>query len=341
MSWLREVADSLYRSTRYIQGRLWGWTIGEVVDVEDPWGWGRVRIRLPWHREGEASDWAWPIGARMWDEGGSTFPIPQPGEVVVVVFLEGDITKPGYLGTVWTPGGTGPLGKIPSHKPLIRGKASKTPEDYDPSLAPDTSPKPYSEPPDGAWVTNHPKDRVDEWRWYGGIRFLWEAFKRRLRFWTHPQTPFKVQVEHYDGDSVSPPRGTPYHALTVESPDGTRVLIEDDGSSGKWTVRLLHKAGHFLEMVDGGGNSKITVSDKSGNKVVLDAIANQIIIQANSKVLVKAPTVTVDSPDVNLGGEGGPVVARVGDMVRVVGVQPGPATVMGEIISGASTTKAV
>lgn len=352
---IREIASYLYRQSKYVMGRIQGWTLGIVEDVEDPMGLGRVRLRLPWHKEGELSPWAWPAIGHLRDGEGSTFHIPQPGEVALVFFLEGDMTRPAYLGTLWTPGGTGPLGTVPSHKALIKGKAAQTPDDYDHAKAPDLSSKPYPEPPEGAWITNNPKDRVDEWKHYGGLRLLWEAFKRRLRFWTHPSTPFKVEVEHYDGGSVSPPKGTPYHALTITSPDGSKVLIEDDGSSGVWTVRLFHKAGHFLEMKEGGGqsyvlaqdktgqkvlmdaqNSKIQAQDVSGQVIVMDASANTITIQANTAVTVDAPTVNVGpSGNVVLAG-GGPAVARVGDTVQISGVQPGSATVTGVIISGSS-----
>lgn len=353
---LREVASYLYRQSKYVMGRIQGWTLGIVEDVEDPLGLGRVRLRFPWHKEGELSPWAWPATAHLRDQEGSTFHIPQRGEVAVVVFLEGDMTKPAYLGTLWTPGGTGPLGQIPPHKALIKGKSSQTPDSYDHMKAPDLSSKPYPEPPSGAWVTNEPKDRVDEWKHYGGIRLLWEAFKRRLRFWSHPSTPFHLQVEHYDGDSVNPPKGTPYHALTLTSPDGTKIVIEDDGSSGVWTLKLEHKAGHFLEVKEGGGQSQVLVQDKKGQKVLLDAAQNKILVQdlvgqqvlldANANtVLVKAnSTVNVDAPggtvnigpgaaSVNLAG-GGPAVARLGDQVIVYGVMPGPGTATGQIISG-------
>jgi len=249
------------------------------------------------------------------------------------------MTKPAYLGTLWTPGGTGSLGQIPPHKALIKGKSAQTPDNYDHMKAPDLSSKPYPEPPNGAWVTNEPKDRVDEWKHYGGIRLLWEAFKRRLRFWSHPSTPFHLQVEHYDGDSVNPPKGTPYHALTLTSPDGTKIVIEDDGSSGVWTLKLEHKAGHFLEVKEGGGQSQVLVQDKMGQKVLLDANTNTVLVKANSTVNVDAPGGTVNigpgAASVNLAG-GGPAVARLGDQVIVYGVMPGPSTATGQIISGSS-----
>ena len=341
---LREVASYLYRQSKYVMGRIQGWTLGIVEDVEDPMGLGRVRLRFPWHKEGEMSPWAWPATAHLRDQEGSTFHIPQRGEVAVVIFLEGDMTKPAYLGTLWTPGGTGPLGQIPPHKALIKGGSAQTPDSYDHMKAPDLSSKPSPEFPDGAWISNNPRDRVDEWKHYGGLRLIWENFKRRLRLWTHPSTPFHLLVEHYDEGSPSPPRPIPYHALKLSTPSGTQIIIEEDLTTKddnlkRWEVKVLHHAGHLIALIEhvteaGVVKSEVLVQDKAGDKVLIDALSQKVQITANAEVHVSAPHVLVDSPSVELGGAGGSPVARLGDQVIVYGVMPGPGTATGQIISG-------
>lgn len=70
--------------------------------------------------------------------------------------------------------------------------------------------------------------------------------------------------------------------------------------------------------------------------------SNEIEIRSSAPVRVmSSATATVDAPTVHVGpggnvvlAGGGPAVARVGDDIQIVGVQPGSATLTGKIISG-------
>ena len=75
--------------------------VGEVVDNADPEGLGRVRIRIP-GLVAPASAWAFPLGT----VGGGCdrrgfFAVPEKGAEVGVLFLQGDIDRPFYLGGHW------------------------------------------------------------------------------------------------------------------------------------------------------------------------------------------------------------------------------------------------
>lgn len=59
---------------------------------------------------------------------------------------------------------------------------------------------------------------------------------------------------------------------------------------------------------------------------------------ADGQVTVKAPVVLVESPDVRLGGDGGPQVARVGDMVNVA---YGSSSGLHPIVTGSDRVTAV
>lgn len=59
---------------------------------------------------------------------------------------------------------------------------------------------------------------------------------------------------------------------------------------------------------------------------------------ADGQVTVQAPIVLVDSPDVRLGGSGGPKVARIGDLVNV---SAGSSSGMWPIVTGSDAVTAI
>jgi Rhs element Vgr protein len=74
--------------------------IGIVEDIEDPNGWGRVRIALPWLSADSPSLWARLALPAAGDKRGFFF-IPEVGDEVVVGFLGGDVRYPVVLGSLW------------------------------------------------------------------------------------------------------------------------------------------------------------------------------------------------------------------------------------------------
>lgn len=74
-----------------------------VVDLADPEGQGRVRIRLPWSPDEGGDDYeAWARLATLMAGGnrGSWF-IPDPDDEVLVVFEAGDPRRPYVIGGLW------------------------------------------------------------------------------------------------------------------------------------------------------------------------------------------------------------------------------------------------
>lgn len=334
-SWL---GDWLVGQSRVLTARIMGFEFGVVKDVEDPWKLGRVRVRFPWHQGEAVSDWAPPAFLPQSDNSGSTFGVPQLDDLVLCVFYNGDLTRPAYLGGVWTPGGKSRLGAFLPRNSLVKGDSTQNAApSYDPSAPINQDPLNYPEPAPGAWITNDKTRRVNEWRSLGGLRLLLEEFKRRLRVWTHPSTPFKLTVEHFDDNSVQPPRSTPYHRFRIESPSGTVIEVEEDGVSATYTTRISHHAGHKVELREGGGKSEIKLTDKDGSYLHLDAQGGKVEVQAVSARPINLKTagiVNVDGSVVNVGPNGvvhlaggGPPIARVGDPVQVAGM-------VGSIIGG-------
>ena len=316
-------ADWLYRRSSLNRAKQQGFEFGIVVDTEDPWKLGRIRVRFPWHYSEDMSDWALPATGAKSDGTGSTFGVPQVDDLVLCVFYGGDVTRPAYLGSIWTGGGIGPRGKIKPRATLIEGYEPQPPdpESYDPNLTPNTSPQSYAEPPTGAWITNDPTTRVHEFKTFGGLRLIWEEMKRRLRFWSHPTSPFALTIEHFDGDSVDPPRAVPYHRSRFESPKGTYVEIEEDDSVADYVTQVTFHTGlkivleqkttagtHKMTLTTPGGeklvidevNHTATLQDRGGGKVVLDEVnkTRQLVDPAGNTVTLDetAQSITVSSP---------------------------------------------
>jgi uncharacterized protein involved in type VI secretion and phage assembly len=84
-------------------GRWYGVYPALVVDLVDPEGQGRVRIRLPWSPDEGGDDYeAWARLATLMagSERGSWF-IPDPDDEVLVVFEAGDPRRPYVIGALW------------------------------------------------------------------------------------------------------------------------------------------------------------------------------------------------------------------------------------------------
>lgn len=81
--------------------RVQGLVLGEVIDVDDPEGLGRVKLRLLARSAEAESQWA-PIARPLASGGfGLWFP-PVVGDVVVAGFEDGRIERPYVLGAIFT-----------------------------------------------------------------------------------------------------------------------------------------------------------------------------------------------------------------------------------------------
>ena len=73
---------------------------------------------------------------------------------------------------------------------------------------------------------------------------------------------------------------------------------------------------------------------QAGEVAVYDDLGKSIVLKRDGTIEVTAPKVVVNSGDVNLGGTGGPKVARIGDRVDVNGT-------LWPIVEGSDVVKAV
>ncbi len=91
------------RQSQGYGGRFYGVYAALVVDVVDPDGQGRVRVRLPWSPDnGDTAYEAWARLATMMAgrNRGSWF-VPDVDDEVLVAFEAGDARRPYVVGTLW------------------------------------------------------------------------------------------------------------------------------------------------------------------------------------------------------------------------------------------------
>jgi phage baseplate assembly protein gpV len=80
--------------------RTEGVVVGQVKDVEDPAGEGRIRVEFPWLGGRNASDWAPHATLMAGGKRGSWF-MPEVGDEVLVAFDHGDVDHPFIIGFLW------------------------------------------------------------------------------------------------------------------------------------------------------------------------------------------------------------------------------------------------
>ncbi|MFD8778384.1 phage baseplate assembly protein V [Streptomyces sp. NPDC059916] len=86
-----------------LAGRWYGVHTALVVDVKDPDGQGRVKVRLPWSPDaGGAAYEAWARLATLMGGGNrGTWFVPDPDDEVLVAFEAGDPRRPYVMGGLW------------------------------------------------------------------------------------------------------------------------------------------------------------------------------------------------------------------------------------------------
>jgi uncharacterized protein involved in type VI secretion and phage assembly len=85
------------------RNRLFGAYPAQVIDIKDPDGQGKVKLKLPWSPD--TDDGSYQVWARLallmaGNNRGSWF-IPDPNDEVLVVFEGGDPRRPYVVGMLW------------------------------------------------------------------------------------------------------------------------------------------------------------------------------------------------------------------------------------------------
>src|SRR5439155_2322206 len=84
-------------------GPFYGVDPALVVDVVDPLGQGRVKVRLPWSPDSESSSYeAWArLATPMAGNDRGVWFIPDVNDEVVLAFEGGDARRPYVIGALW------------------------------------------------------------------------------------------------------------------------------------------------------------------------------------------------------------------------------------------------
>lgn len=107
-----------------------GVVTGLVIDVHDPDGQGRIRVRFPFMGGQNDSYWA-PIATLMSGSGRGSWFMPEVGDEVLVAFNQDDPEHPHVLGYLWN-GQDKPPESDPNMR-LIRSVNGHEIRLYDPS----------------------------------------------------------------------------------------------------------------------------------------------------------------------------------------------------------------
>lgn len=78
-----------------------GITLGEVTDVDDPLGMGRVKVKMHWLSDQVESAWARIAVPWAGSQMGAYF-MPEVGDEAVIACRHGDPTHPYIIGFVWS-----------------------------------------------------------------------------------------------------------------------------------------------------------------------------------------------------------------------------------------------
>lgn len=329
------LADFLHEESSYGQTTTAGNEWGVVTDNEDPDQMGRVRVRMSWHRKDQQSDWI-PRQGGGGGNYGETGSIPQEGELVSICYTRGNLHQPHWTPSHWTKGGSGPRGNVPASLP--------------PHLTPGSElfSVPTHKPQAG-------KFKIWFWRSLSGFFLhIGEGLD-----WLHFKTPkgFDLKLEHdveVGGKAKTAAHANlPYHHLKLTTPTGHSIETTEWTPGDLSQFQIDHSGGMRVELTqhpqtgqkdikvtlgglqlwlrDAPGTRFAQLSDGAGETLKLDAV-NHI------SSLTASGVITIDAPSILLAG-GGPPVARVGDLIQVIGVMPGAATATGKIISGSPVVK--
>lgn len=98
---LRGRLRTLDRDAEDKRDSVYGVTLGEVTNVDDPKGLGRVQVKLPWLSCQVDSAWA-PVVSPWAGAGRGAQLLPEVGDEALVAFRHGDTKNPYVLGFLWS-----------------------------------------------------------------------------------------------------------------------------------------------------------------------------------------------------------------------------------------------
>lgn len=110
------LSDQFQNTLGNYDEKFYGVTVGEVIDLADPFNLGRVQIKLPSIDSLDLQPWA-RVAVLMAGPTHGTYFIPNVGDQVLVTFEHGDVNVPYIIGSLWN---TVSIPPLPSPIPQIK-----------------------------------------------------------------------------------------------------------------------------------------------------------------------------------------------------------------------------
>lgn len=105
---MEEIFTDLLEAVASKRDKIHGVVVGEVVDVNDARGLGRVQVSLPFLDSTDPAPWA-RVAVPMAGSGHGAYFIPNQGDEVLVAFEQGDLQAPYIVGCLWNATAPPPL----------------------------------------------------------------------------------------------------------------------------------------------------------------------------------------------------------------------------------------
>ena len=81
----------------------------------------------------------------------------------------------------------------------------------------------------------------------------------------------------------------------IRSRSGHEIIFDDDDEGKAEKLVIKSNAGHCITLDDASGGERVSISDKSGNAITLDAAQNAISIECAGELSIKANIITIEA----------------------------------------------
>jgi uncharacterized protein involved in type VI secretion and phage assembly len=260
--------------------RTYGVVIGEVVDVKDPQGEGRVKVKFPVLPGRNEGFWA-PVATLMAGKGRGSLFLPENGDEVLVAFEHGDVNHPHILGFLWNGADKPPASGIDEHVRRLQTVSGHT-LDFDDNSG-DEKVVLRTQGGHSVALTDAPAAKVriessanhvvelDDASGAGKLQAATSGGQKV----TLADTPPTVTVETSGGQKLTLADAPP--SATLETATGQRVMLQ-----GASQTILVQSGGNSVSI----GPAGVTVTAAGP----LTLTCAQATITASSALLVNAPT---------------------------------------------------
>jgi len=81
----------------------------------------------------------------------------------------------------------------------------------------------------------------------------------------------------------------------IRSRSGHEIIFDDDGEGKAEKLVIQSAAGHCITLDDAAGGERVSITDKSGNAIVLDAVQNAVSIECAGELSIKANIIAIEA----------------------------------------------